>query len=452
MVLIASINDYLDEIAIKEFIYKVFSHCYEIADLLRKSTGDTLVVIKPNWIQEYHEKRREQWESVITHPNLVLAVLEIVAELMRGKGIICVCDSPHTYADFNAILEIGNFRKRFEQLKQCWSSIRFELLDLRREIWVMKDGVVTERISNFPDPRGYVCFNLGKESLFYGFNGEGRYYGADYDTSLVNEHHCGERQEYLLAGTAVKCDLFINLPKLKTHKKTGITCSLKNLVGINGDKNWLPHYTKGSPENGGDEFSYENIQSRLERTFKDIGTKATLLFPGLGTLIYRKIRKGGIKILGNSSQVIRNGNWYGNDTCWRMVLDINRAFLYGDEYGNLNKEKMKKYVTIVDGIIGGQSEGPLSPEPVNSRVLFAGLNPAEVDAVACKLMGFDLEKIPIVKMAFSPHRFPISTTSINNIKVVDERINQFISLDEVKPVIEGGFKPHFGWENIKLKS
>ena len=52
----------------------------------------------------------------------------------------------------------------------------------------------------------------------------------------------------------MKCDLFVNLPKLKTHKKTGITCSLKNFVGINGDKNWLPHHTEGVPANGGDEF------------------------------------------------------------------------------------------------------------------------------------------------------------------------------------------------------
>lgn len=449
MVCIAPIKDYSDELAIKEFIYAIFTNCYEVTDLLKKSTDDTLVVIKPNWIQEYNEKIRDLWEPVITHPNLVLAVLEIVAEMM-GKGTICVCDAPHTYADFNAILERGNFRERFARLKQHWPNIRFELIDLRREVWVIKEGVVITRKSNFLDPRGYVCFNLGKESLFYRFSGESRYYGADYDTSLVNDHHCGERQEYLLSGTAVKCDLLINLPKLKTHKKTGITCALKNLVGINGDKNWLPHYTKGSPENGGDECPYENIQNKLERTFKNIGTKATLLFPRVGSLIYRKIRKGGVKILGDSDEIIRNGNWHGNDTCWRMVLDINRAFLYGDEHGNLNKEKMKKYITFVDGIIGGEGNGPLSPEPVNSGVLIAGINPAEVDAVACRLMGFDFEKVPVIKMAFSPRRFPISTTPINNIKVKDQRIDQLVVLEEVKPVIESGFKPHFGWKNIKL--
>ena len=32
-----------------------------------------------------------------------------------------------------------------------------------------------------------------------------------------------------------------SLPKLKTHKKAGITCALKNLIGINGNKEYLPH-------------------------------------------------------------------------------------------------------------------------------------------------------------------------------------------------------------------
>jgi hypothetical protein len=31
------------------------------------------------------------------------------------------------------------------------------------------------------DPEGTIAFGLGRGSLFYGFLGEGRYYGADYD-------------------------------------------------------------------------------------------------------------------------------------------------------------------------------------------------------------------------------------------------------------------------------
>ena len=50
-------------------------------------------------------------------------------------------------------------------------------------------------------------------------------------------------------------DVVINLPKLKTHKKTGVTISLKNMVGINGYRNCLPHHTIGTPDASGDEFA-----------------------------------------------------------------------------------------------------------------------------------------------------------------------------------------------------
>ena len=58
------------------------------------------------------------------------------------------------------------------------------------------------------------------------------------------------RNEYLLSETVLSADLVVNLPKLKTHKKTGVTLALKNLVGINGDKNLLPHHCVGSPDAG----------------------------------------------------------------------------------------------------------------------------------------------------------------------------------------------------------
>jgi hypothetical protein len=97
--------------------------------------------------------------------------------------------------------------------------VNLEVVDLRREIWRRKDQVVFERLKNSEEPSGYFALNLGKHSLFYGHTGEGRFYGADYDSKVVNHHHCGERQEYLLAGTPIHCDLFINLPKMKTPKR-----------------------------------------------------------------------------------------------------------------------------------------------------------------------------------------------------------------------------------------
>ena len=50
----------------------------------------------------------------------------------------------------------------------------------------------------------------------------------------------------------IDADLVINVPKLKTHKKAGVTGALKNLVGINGNKEFLPHHRKGGAASGGD--------------------------------------------------------------------------------------------------------------------------------------------------------------------------------------------------------
>jgi hypothetical protein len=41
----------------------------------------------------------------------------------------------------------------------------------------------------------------------------------------------------------------------------GMTCALKNLVGINANKNWLPHHTEGTPEQGGDQFPAGTLKS-----------------------------------------------------------------------------------------------------------------------------------------------------------------------------------------------
>jgi uncharacterized protein (DUF362 family) len=106
-----------------------------------------------------------------------------------------------------------------------------------------------------------VALNLASE--FVGYSGLGHLYGASYDMEETNTRHAGTRHEYLLCRTPMEADVFINLPKLKTHKKVGVTCALKNLVGINANKNWLPHHTEGTPEQGGDQFPAGTVKARL---------------------------------------------------------------------------------------------------------------------------------------------------------------------------------------------
>jgi uncharacterized protein (DUF362 family) len=449
---IAVAEDYADSLRISRLLERVIDSDPEIREMLARSDPSRLVVVKPNWIQESHETRPEVWEPVITHPDVLVAVIEALASRMGGQGTIAVCDAPHTYADFEAILRRGDLLAEIERVRLRWPQLAIEVLDLRREVWIRKEQVVVDRRPNREDPRGYVRLDLGEDSLFHGHRGEGRYYGADYDARVVNEHHRGRVHEYLLAGTPMACDLFVNLPKLKTHKKTGITCCLKNLVGINGDKNWLPHHTESTPERGGDEFPNVTLAREAERALKKAGRKIALGVPGIGTWMYRKARNVGVAAFGDSDTVIRNGNWQGNDTCWRMALDLNRALLYGNRDATWRRagEKPRHYIALIDGIVGGQGNGPLCPEPAPSRVLLAGRNPAVLDAVAARLMGFDPADLPIVRGAFEPHRWSIADRQLDEILVHDERRSGAeMSLDRVAPALPGGFQPHFGWTSLR---
>jgi len=445
------IKEYNDA-ALKNSLYHIIDSYPEVWKACGKGKKAPLIVVKPNWVQESHECFPDVWESVITHPTVVLAVVECLAERIAGRGTICICDAPHTYASFADIVARGNLKLCLKDIQRRWPNLHIDLLDLRREVWIRKEEVVVSRHPNKNDPRGYIKLDLGRDSLFYQHRGDGCYYGADYDSRVVNDHHHGEIQEYLLAGTPMACDLFVNLPKMKTHKKTGLTCSLKNLVGINGDKNWLPHHTEGTPATGGDEFPDDAFSRSIEGSLKNVGKKMALSVPVIGTWMFRKMRNVGKSVLGNSEETIRNGNWYGNDTCWRMVIDLNRALLYGNIDGTWREAGgAKKYLSIVDGIIGGEGNGPLCPEAVQSGVLFAGDNPAEVDAVACKLMGFDPAQIPLVRESFTEHRWPISLHKMDEIQIYDDRVQSIISLNQLFPVVPGGFKPHFGWPNLLKK-
>ena len=435
---------------IRRFVEQAFDWDRLLGELPTQTARGVLIVVKPNWVQESHEYKKDVWEPVITSPELLLSVVEYVAFRMAGRrATICICDAPHSYADFGAIVSRGQFGARLASLAAKHSDVRFELRDLRRTVDVRREEVVVQRRQLPEDPRGYVTANLGEDSLFYGHLGEGRYYGADHDSGVVNVHHRGHVQEYLISGTAIQCDLFINLPKLKTHKKTGITCCLKNLVGINGEKNWLPHHTEGFPGSHGDEFPRNSVLNRIEAMAKDVAARLLLDVPLFGTWIYRKTRNAGKGLLGDSQNVVRNGNWSGNDTCWRMALDLNRALLYCNPDGSWrDRFHAKAYLAIVDGIIGGQGNGPLCPDPIQSNTLISGTNPGEVDSVAAKLMGFDPDRVPLIRQAFEPHRWPITLQPMNAVTAFDSRMGCSVPLSRVAPAVPGGFMPHFGWTDV----
>lgn len=52
----------------------------------------------------------------------------------------------------------------------------------------------------------------------------------------------------------------------------------------------------------------------------------------------------------------------------------------------------RKIFSIIDGIIGGEKEGPLIPTSKKSGVVIAGFNPIAINIATIRLMGYKLEK------------------------------------------------------------
>ena len=61
------------------------------------------------------------------------------------------------------------------------------------------------------------------------------------------------------------------------------------------------------------------------------------------------VKKLGRLYFGDTQTVVRSGNWHGNDTCWRMVLDLNKCLFLFDGAGARRKEPLR-YLAVVDGI------------------------------------------------------------------------------------------------------
>ena len=204
-----------------------------------------------------------------------------------------------------------------------------------------------------------------------------------------------------------------------------MTCAMKNLVGVNGDKNYLPHYRLGDPASGGDQFSKHDFKTASERSLVTVWKKAMYRLPGFVNECFRPVKAFMRFFYGDTKNTVRSGNWYGNDTCWRMVWDLNKAIL--------THAKARHYLTVVDAVIAGEGDGPLAPDRKECGWLAMGEDPQALDRVLTELMGFDPDKLGFLKR---PLEGELPAPEV--IFVSEEAKEQILRTPP--------FEPHFGWK------
>src|SRR5438132_4185909 len=228
---------------------------------------------------------------------------------------------------------------------QGWRLTLFGVSDVSQRHHVDYERLVAE---------DYEVVDMGRESFLEDLSDYAdRFRVTCYDPDLMASHHQAGKHEYLVARKVFGADLLINLAKMKTHIKAGLTGALKNVIGINGHKEFLPHHIRGSSERGGDCYSKGNgVRHLYDRVYDRFWTG------------YRErsnaTRKAGLIALAALWRVsqlldgesISAGSWHGNGTVWRTTLDLNHLLYFGNR-------GPKRVLSIVDGIIAGEGEGPL---------------------------------------------------------------------------------------------
>lgn len=207
----------------------------------------------------------------------------------------------------------------------------------------------------------------------------------DFDAIDLGALALNSSHVYRVAHTVLKVDVIISVPKLKSHNGAGITISLKNLIGI------APGGYYGFPK-----------------------------------------RQGDVDVLPHFT----DAPWYSStryDRIWRTIIDLNRIAL------GLYPEspKRRRYLAVVDGIIGGVYYKLVRAlpvwKPIKVGALIAGTDPVAVDTVGARIMCYVPKRIPTIVQAVKN-----GFGTMSNIDVIGEPIKNLCAF----------FPPSRNWVNI----
>lgn len=387
------------------------------------SIASKRVLLKPNWVKHSYNEGDDL--CLRTNSNLLLVILEVV--LKQNPQSVIIGDAPIQGCRWTDVVD-STLEKNIQNLSEIYK-IPVVIKDFRRRVFSPGANKVVVERNHLSE---YIIFDVAEKSFLEPISTKGgNFRVTDYDYERLAITHKLGTHKYCITKQIVDSDVVISIPKIKTHQKTGMTGALKNIVGLNGDKDFLPHHRVGGDKNEGDCYPGFNLLRKcsewtLDRANKHQGTKSYVALRRISSLLWMLSFPKPVHNLGAA--------WHGNDTCWRMVMDLNKIIIFGKKDGTLSNEPQRQLFSFCDAIIGGQGDGPLFPYPLPLGMLSFTNDSALNDICMTQFMGFDADKITLIKVAKEMSDFSTATVSLNGILLEDiDELSKYSIKTEAAP-------------------
>ena len=435
-------------------VYRAVRRCFSQAGLDKDHFGQpgwnplgdfiapgSRVFILCNFANERrHNERLIDFQSRCTHGSVLRPIIDYVLLAVGKTGSVSFGNAPTQFADWSAVQNDTGANAVHEFYES--RGIPVTARDLRLFVTVQTVLGAIRQVERRDESDG-VAVRLDSDSLFSELDRQSaqRYRIMNYNPKRTDRFHCQGSHTYIVNRHILEADVILSVPKFKTHEKVGISSALKGFVGTVGHKDSLPHHRYGPPEKGGDEYPDDKthllgalsaLHERVQQTKPDSWVGSA------GRVTYRVTRR----ILRDITPGL-DGAWWGNDTAWRMVLDLVRIGFYTNVAGEMQNTPQRRHLAFIDGVLGGEGEGPAYPTALHSGLLMFGDNLAAVDWVNALMMGFDPERIPLIREAFCISKYPLAMR-----EQLEELITyngDSITLTELGAIEKHHFEPPPGW-------
>ena len=381
------------------------------------------VLLKPNWVK--HSSNPTHDICLRTNDNFVLAALEVVLNC-KPKEVV-IGDAPIQGCIWDKMITssfLGEIRKLSDKYK-----IPVTVKDFRR---VTFDPKLNKIDKDFTPINNYTLFDLGTNSYLEPISliTKNLFRVTQYNPDRFKESHRAGMHKYCITNDLFDADVVISLPKIKTHQKAGMTGALKNLVGLNGDKDYLPHHRIGGTNRGGDCYPGGNLlrfwaEMLQDTANRNIGKTIYRYWLRLSAVLWRLSLPKKVHHLGAA--------WYGNDTIWRMVMDLNKIAIYGKKNGEIADEQQRIVFSLCDGIIGGQGDGPLNPEPLPFGIISFSTDAILNDISMATLMGIEYKKLPLLLAAQIINQNTLSTIYLDGELIAPHELTKIAITAKMPP-------------------